>query len=111
MQKINIKSSRLFVIMVLIGFYITVLPTAFVMASSSPQGQSSELSDDLGDSALAELAQALQKDAREGNLDGGDNWDTAISDLEDKLEFSIDEDFEDALKNITIVHMNDISGN
>lgn len=110
MQKINIKSNRLFII-VFIGFYITVLPPAFVMASSSPQEQSSGLSDDLDDSALTELAQALQKDAREGNLNGGDNWDTAITDLEDKLEFSIDEDFEDALKNITIIHMNDLSRN
>lgn len=76
---------------------------------SSPQQESAELSDSIKDSALANLSQALQKDKEDGNQNGGENWDEAINNLEDEMGFPVDEDVEEALMNITEVHLNNLS--
>lgn len=76
---------------------------------SSPQQESTGLSDSIKDSALANLSQALQEDKEDGNQNGGENWDEAINNLEDEMGFPVDEDVEEALMNITEVHLNNMS--
>ena len=76
--------------------------------TSSQQG-STELSDSIKDSALANLSQALQEDKEDGDQNGGENWDKAINNLEDEMGFPVDEDVEEALMNITEVHLNNMS--
>jgi hypothetical protein len=85
----------------------TTLPLS--LQSSSPQQESTELSDSINDSALANLSQALQEDKEDGDQNGGENWDKAINNLEDEMGFPVDEDVEEALMNITEVHLNNIS--
>ena len=77
--------------------------------SSSPQQESTELTDSINDSALANLSQALQEDKEDGDQNGGENWDKAINNLENEMGFPVDEDVEEALMNITQVHLNNIS--
>lgn len=57
------------------------------------------------DSAIEKLAQALQKDKDEGDDNGGENWDEAIESLGKEMGFPVDEDVEDALRNITELHL------
>ena len=84
------------------------ISTVNATTSSSQQG-STELSDSIKDSALANLSQALQADKEDGNQNGGENWDEAINNLEDEMGFPVDEDVEEALMNITEVHLNNMS--
>ena len=84
------------------------ISTVNATTSSSQQG-STELSDSIKDSALANLSQALQEDKEDGNQNGGENWDKAINNLEDEMGFPVDEDVEEALMNITEVHLNNMS--
>ena len=77
--------------------------------TSSPQQGSTDLSDNLEDSALENLSQALQEDKEDGDQNGGENWDKAINNLEDEMGFPVDEDVEEALLNITEVHLNNLS--
>jgi hypothetical protein len=84
------------------------ISTVNATTSSSQQG-STELSDSIKDSALANLSQALQEDKEDGDQNGGENWDKAINNLEDEMGFPVDEDVEEALMNITEVHLNNMS--
>ena len=90
----------------LIGY--PTISTVNATTSSSQQG-STELSDSIKDSALANLSQALQEDKEDGDQNGGENWDKAINNLEDEMGFPVDEDVEEALMNITEVHLNNMS--
>ena len=76
--------------------------------SPSPQQESTEISDSIKDSALANLSQALQEDREDGDQNGGENWDRAIDSLEDEMGFPVDDDVEEALMNITEVHLNNM---
>lgn len=78
-------------------------------SSSSPQQDSTDFSDGINDSALANLSQALQEDKEDGDQNGGENWDKAINNLEDEMGFPVDEAVEEALMNITEVHLNNLS--
>jgi hypothetical protein len=84
------------------------ISTVNATTSSSQQG-STELSNSIKDSALANLSQALQEDKEDGDQNGGENWDKAINNLEDEMGFPVDEDVEEALMNITEVHLNNMS--
>jgi len=84
------------------------ISTVNATTSSSQQG-STELSDSIKDSALAHLSQALQEDKEDGDQNGGENWGKAINNLEDEMGFPVDEDVEEALMNITEVHLNNMS--
>lgn len=84
------------------------ISTVNATTSSSQQG-STELSDSIKDSALANLSQALQEDKEDGDQNGGENWDKAINNLEDEMGFPVDGDVEEALMNITEVHLNNKS--
>ena len=84
------------------------ISTVNATTSSSQQG-STGLSDSIKDSALANLSQALQEDKEDGDQNGGENWDKAINNLEDEMGFPVDEDVEEALMNITEVHLNNMS--
>ena len=92
----------------LIG-YPTISTVNATTSPSSQQQQSTGLSDSIKDSALASLSQALQADKEDGNQNGGENWDEAINNLEDEMGFPVDEDVEEALMNITEVHLNNMS--
>ena len=83
--------------------------TSSLPSSSSPQQDSTDFSDGINDSALANLSQALQEDKEDGDQNGGENWNKAINNLEDEMGFPVDEDVEDALMNITEVHLNNLS--
>lgn len=111
---------RLFMIMIctlgvlalLIGYPVISIVNATTTSSpssSSPQQESTDFSDGINDSALANLSQALQEDKEDGDLNGGENWDKAINNLEDEMGFPVDEDVEEALMNITEVHLNNLS--
>ena len=111
---------RLFMIMIctlgvlalLIGYHaisIVNATTTSSPSSSSPQQESTDFSDGINDSALANLSQALQEDKEDGDQNGGENWDKAINNLEDEMGFPVDEDVEEALMNITEVHLNNLS--
>ena len=80
-----------------------------IITLTQPQQESTELSDSINDSALANLSQALQEDKEDGDQNGGENWDKAINNLEDEMGFPVDEDVEEALMNITEVHLNNMS--
>ncbi len=92
----------------LIGSPAITNATATTSPSSSPQQESAEISDNIKDSALASLSQALQEDKEDGDQNGGENWERAINNLEDEMGFPVDEDVEDALMNITEVHLKNI---
>ena len=83
--------------------------TSSLPSTSSPQQESTNFSDGINDSALANLSQALQEDKEDGDQNGGENWDEAINNLEDEMGFPVDEDVEEALMNITEVHLNKMS--
>ncbi|MDF0682170.1 MAG: hypothetical protein P0116_14520 [Candidatus Nitrosocosmicus sp.] len=83
--------------------------TSSLPSTSSPQQESTDFSDGINDSALANLSQALQEDKEDGDQNGGENWDKAINNLEDEMGFPVDEDVEEALMNITEVHLNNLS--
>jgi len=86
-----------------------VTATSSPSPSPSPQQDSTEISDSIKDSALANLSQALQEDKENGEQNGGENWDKAIESLEDDMGFPVDDDVEEALMNITEVHLNNMS--
>ena len=90
----------------------TISPVNATISSSlslSPQQESTGLSDSIKDSALANLSKALQEDKEDGDQNGGENWDEAINNLEDEMGFPVDEDVEEALMNITEVHLKNMS--
>jgi hypothetical protein len=93
----------------LIGSPIISIVTATSSPSSSPLQDSTDISDSIKDSALANLSQALQEDKENGDQNGGENWDKAINNLEDDMGFPVDDDVEEALMNITEVHLNNLS--
>lgn len=70
--------------------------------------QSLEVSNS-NDSAVEKLAQALQKDQDEGNESGGQNWDRAIDSLSTEMGIPVDDEIEDALLEITEIHIKNIS--
>ena len=83
--------------------------TSSLPSTSSPQQESTNFSDGINDSALANLSQALQEDKEDGDQNGGENWNKAINNLEDEMGFPVDEGVEEALMNITEVHLNNMS--
>ncbi|MDN5866941.1 MAG: hypothetical protein L0H55_06020 [Candidatus Nitrosocosmicus sp.] len=87
---------------------ISIVKATISQSPPPPQQDSTEISDGIKDSALANLSQALQEDKEDGDQNGGENWDRAINDLEDEMGFPVDEDVEEALMNITEVHLNNI---
>jgi hypothetical protein len=93
----------------LIGSPVISIVTATSSPSPSPQQDSTDISDSIKDSALANLSQALQEDKENGDQNGGENWDKAIDSLEDDMGFPVDDDVEEALMNITEVHLNNLS--
>jgi hypothetical protein len=99
----------------ILGLLIESPIISIVAATSSPSPSplppqdSTEISDSINDSALANLSKALQEDKEDGDQNGGENWDRAIGSLEDEMGFSVDDDVEEALMNITEVHLNNMS--
>ena len=91
----------------LIGSPVISIVTA--TSSPSPLQDSPDISDSIKDSALASLSQALQEDKENGDQNGGENWDKAINNLEDDMGFPVDDDVEEALMNITKVHLNNMA--
>ena len=63
------------------------------------------------DSAVEQLAQALQQDKEDGDENGGENWDKAIESLSAEMGIPVDDDIEDALLEITEIHLENISSN
>ena len=63
------------------------------------------------DSAVEKLAQALQQDKQDGDENGGQNWDKAIESLSAEMGIPVDDDIEDALLEITEIHLENISNN
>jgi len=88
---------------------ITASSLSSPLSSPSPQQDSTEISDSFKDSALVNLSQALQEDKEDGDQNGGENWDKAIDNLEEEMGFPVDDDVEEALMNITEVHLNNMS--
>ena len=103
-------STIMFCALGVLGLLIGSPATSIVNAttSASPQQESTETSDGIKDTALANLSQALQEDKEDGDQNGGENWDRAINNLEDEMGFPVDEDVEEALMNITEVHLNNL---
>ena len=93
----------------LVGSPVISIVTATSSPSPSPQQDSTEISDSIKDSALASLSQALQEDKENGHQNGGENWDKAIDSVEADMGFPVDDAVEEALMNITEVHLNNIS--
>jgi hypothetical protein len=99
----------------ILGLLIESPIISIVTATSSPSPlplppqESTEISDSIKDSALANLSKALQEDKEDGDQNGGENWDRAIDGLEDEMGFPVDDDVEEALMNITEVHLNNMS--
>jgi hypothetical protein len=73
--------------------------------------QSSVNSNQSGNSAVEKLAQALQQDKDDGEENGGENWDKAIESLSAEMGIPVDDDIEDALLEITEIHLDNISNN
>jgi hypothetical protein len=61
------------------------------------------------DSAVEKLAQALQQDKEDGDENGGENWDKAIESLSAEMGIPVDDDIEEALLEITEIHLENIS--
>ena len=62
-------------------------------------------------SAVEKLAQALQQDQDNGDENGGENWEKAIESLSAEMGIPVDDDIEDALMEITEIHLDNISSN
>ncbi len=104
----------IFCVLGILGLLIGSPAISTITASSlssplSPQQDSTEISDSFKDSALVNLSQALQEDKEDGDQNGGENWDKAINNLEEEMGFPVDDDVEEALMNITEVHLNNMS--
>jgi hypothetical protein len=67
------------------------------------------ISNQSDDSAVEKLAQALQQDKQNGDENGGQNWDKAIESLSVEMGIPVDNDIEDALLDITEIHLENIS--
>ena len=104
-------SIMIFCALGILGLSIGSPVISIVTATSSPSSleDSTDISDSIKDSALANLSQALQEDKENGDQNGGENWDKAINDLEDDMGFPVDDDVEEALMNITEVHLSNLS--
>ncbi len=104
-------SIMIFCALGILGLSIGSPVILIVTATSSPSSleDSTDISDSIKDSALANLSQALQEDKENGDQNGGENWDKAINDLEDDMGFPVDDDVEEALMNITEVHLSNLS--
>lgn len=82
--------------------------TTFASTHSGNQAQDDDQNTAIKDSAIEKLALALQKDKDKGDDDGGENWNKAIESLGKEMGFPVDEDIEDALRNITELHLDNI---
>lgn len=82
--------------------------TTFATMSSENEPGGDAKNAEIKDSAIEKLAQALQKDKDKGDNNGGENWDKAIEALSKEMGFPVDEDVEDALLNITELHLDNI---
>jgi hypothetical protein len=57
------------------------------------------------------LALALQQDRDDGDENGGNNWDKAIESLSTEMGIPVDDEIEDALMEITEIHLDNTSDN
>jgi len=79
--------------------------------SSIDEIQSPISSNQSSNSAVEKLAIALQQDKDDGDENGGDNWDKAIELLSTEMGIPVDDDIEDALMEITEIHLDNTSDN
>jgi hypothetical protein len=110
MQKSIFSLTIICIVGVLIIIGSVSISTAYASSISADDAQSLEISKSK-DSAVEKLAQALQKDRDEGNENGGENWDKAIDSLSTEMGIPVDDDIEDALLEITEIHIKNISNN
>lgn len=84
---------------------------SYATTSSLEEIQSPINSNQSSNSAVEKLALALQQDKDDGDKNGGDNWDKAIESLSTEMGIPVDDDIEDALMEITEIHLDNISDN
>lgn len=106
MKRSLLLMSSTFAILVLIISISYSTTFASTLRGNEPQDDNENSA--IKDSAIEKLAQALQKDKDEGDDNGGENWDEAIESLGKEMGFPVDEDVEDALRNITELHLDNI---
>lgn len=96
----------------MIGIFGTFsVSISYATTSSLEEIQSPINSNQSSNSAVEKLALALQQDKDDGDENGGDNWDKAIESLSTEMGIPVDDDIEDALMEITEIHLDNISDN
>ena len=104
-RSLVIMSSTFAIIVLLIS---NSYSTTFASTHSENQPRDDGQNTAIKDSAIEKLALALHKDKDKGDDNGGENWNKAIESLGKEMGFPVDEDVEDALRNITELHLDNI---
>ena len=99
------------VLLTIVGNFSVSYSFATISSSSIDNIESPINSNQSNVSAVEKLAQALQQDKDNGDENGGENWDKAIEALSIEMGIPVDDDIEEALLDITEIHMENISNN
>lgn len=111
MQKLIFSYSVVCAVLILAIFGNFSFAGSYASTPSLADIQSSVNSNQSSNSAVEKLALALQQDRDDGDENGGENWDRAIELLSAELGIPVDDDIEDALMEITEIHLDNISNN
>lgn len=111
MQKLKFSFSIICAILILAIFGNFSVAGSYASTPSLNEIQPSVTSTQSSNSAVEKLALALQQDKDDGDENGGENWDKAIESLSAEMGIPVDDDIEDALMEITEIHLDNISNN
>lgn len=111
MQKLIFSYSVVCAVLILAIFGNFSFAGSYGSTPSLADIQSPVNSNQSSNSAVEKLALALQQDRDDGDENGGENWDRAIELLSAEMGIPVDDDIEDALMEITEIHLDNISNN
>ena len=111
MQKLMFSFSIICAVLILTIFGNFSVAGSYASTAALNEIPSPVNSTQSSNSAVEKLAQALQQDQDEGNENGGENWDKAIESLSAEMGIPVDDDIEDALMEITEIHLDNVSNN
>lgn len=111
MQKLMFSFSIICTVLILTIFGNFSVAGSYASTPPLNEIQSPVNSTQSSNSAVEKLAQALQQDQDNGDENGGENWEKAIESLSAEMGIPVDDDIEDALMEITEIHLDNISSN
>lgn len=111
MQKLMFSFSIICAVLILTIFGNFSVAGSYASTLPLNEIQSPVNSTQSSNSAVEKLAQALQQDQDDGDENGGENWDKAIESLSAEMGIPVDDEIEDALMEITEIHLDNVSNN